>query len=631
MSEKSMKVRWLAGAAFLASCLAVQTAPAIGEPTVSEALRGLSLDGVSDAALSTSAGPLSDYETSADAVKAGDMAAFVALIRRDRETGDAPSAYSAMILAMDRAAAEDYDGARSVLDEARLETPGADLPDYLNSWILALEGDGDAAIETHRGSADALPGLTADLSLAAMLEGLGREEEALAVYASITPGEIKAPEHAFDPQNLVFRHVQTVIGRRTLLLRRLDRIDEAKAVYEQLAAAEPEQAVRYEAALESLETGRGLDIEPLTPATAFARSIADLSMSLYHQRIIRAALANQRIRGFDDQRSSLDQMALLLDPSNEALRQNVIQGLYQEALYDGAAHVAANAPEPSATIEMGAGQALLMAGRTDEARDALKRAQAAADDDEAFDVALGTANLFSSLYDEKASISAAREAADLAENDAERASANGVLFGVYDHFAKHKKALETARAAQEIDDTHDRRLVLATALGDAGQVDEGLKLLRRERLSRPNDPYMLNSLGYYMVTMTDKYAEGYKILARAVALAENDPYIGDSFGWARFKLGDFEGALRYIEAARDELLPLSHWEIDDHLGDIYWALDREDDAKAAWRRALTTFPPVDVKASLEDKLENGLNELPEKQKLPDLSLQDSAQVKERDI
>ncbi|MEO0981868.1 MAG: hypothetical protein AAFX03_04370 [Pseudomonadota bacterium] len=634
-----MKLRDLAAAASVTAIVAGCAAPG-GEPIDIHAFETVEMMTgykVSEAAMATAVigdngkpvGALA-YETPADAVKAGDMAAFVHLVKLDQMTGDAPPAFTAMILSIDRAADGDVEAARALLEDARGRNPNSDLPDYLDSWMLALEGDGDAAVDIHRQSAAALPGLTADLSLAAMLEGLGRDEEALAVYAALTPGEITAPEHDFDPQGIIFGHVQTVIARRTLLLRRLDRIEEAQAVYTRLAEAEPEQAARYAAAMESLIDGEGLDDEALTARTAFARTIADVSLSLYQQRLIRASVVGQRARGFDHERSSLDQMALLLAPENTGLRELVVNGLYREALFDGAAHVALSAPEPDAGLQLSAAQALLRAGEPDKAREALKRAADYAEDDERLNIASGSASIYMLLGDEDKAISLAEEGVGLAENDAERAFAHAVKAQVLQQFARHEDALVHARAARDLDDTHDRRVFLASVMGKAGEVDEATKILRAERLARPNDPYALNSLGYFLITETDRIEEGYKILVRAHALANNDPYIADSVGWAKFKFGEFDGARVLVEQSRDELSPHTHWEIDDHLGDIYWALDREVEAQEYWERALTTFPPKDVRVLIEDKLENGLQSLPESRPLPDVSLQDGA-VERQDI
>ena len=99
--------------------------------------------------------------------------------------------------------------------------------------------------------------------------------------------------------------------------------------------------------------------------------------------------------------------------------------------------------------------------------------------------------------------------------------------------------------------------------------------------------------------------------------------IADSFGWALYKLGDLDRARGLIEAARDDLKPKNHWEIEDHLGDIYWHLGREDDARTAWETALAAYPPKVERETIEAKLKDGLTTpRPEKQRLPEISLED---------
>ncbi len=175
-------------------------------------------------------------------------------------------------------------------------------------------------------------------------------------------------------------------------------------------------------------------------------------------------------------------------------------------------------------------------------------------------------------------------------------------------------------------------MALANALAEADEIDEALRLIRTESLARPNDPYMLNTLGYFLVEHTDRYAEAYRVLARANALAPADPYISDSFGWARYKLGDLEGARRYIEQSRNEIAPNVHWEIEDHLGDIYWHLGDKDAARAAWRTALNDYPSETKRAEIQEKLDNGLaGPPPEKQPLPKVSLGDEGEIGRQDI
>jgi tetratricopeptide (TPR) repeat protein len=114
-------------------------------------------------------------------------------------------------------------------------------------------------------------------------------------------------------------------------------------------------------------------------------------------------------------------------------------------------------------------------------------------------------------------------------------------------------------------------------------------------------------------------------------MAERDPYIADSLGWAYFRMGHLTEAKRLVELARQELEPHKHWEIESHLGDIYWYLDDKDAAKTAWQAAIDNRPPAEEKAALADRLANGLSDpVPERRPLPDVSLTDG-EVDRQDI
>ena len=620
----------------LAGCASTEPAQIVDATALAYEEASLSAAARSTAVIGANGKPvgISAYPAPIDAVKAGDMAAFLLMTQglapEDKESNPLFNAF----LAIDRAAAGDTAGARVILDirdGADETTSRSRLYGYLDAWFLAMDGQADAAIERHRGTSSGMPGLTGDLSLAAMLEAVGRPEQALAVYESLTPSNIEAPEHQFDPKGLLYSHVKTVISRHTLLLQRLGRIDEAKAVYQRLADAEPEEAISYAAALDSLETGKNLRNKSLTVRAAFAQSLADVSRAMQEQRIIRKIMMGGRPDGFDDQRSALDQVALLVYPEDEGLRTSIVDDFYENALYESAAHVALVGPKPTAPLEIAAGQALLMAGQEDAARAAIDRAIALSDDENRLQTLYGALQLRTLLDDESAAGDLLDDLLASAEGPAERAAAHGLAAEIHGQFGNYAKAAASAEQARDLDDTHDRRLALADAWGKAGKVNEAIILLRTERLARPNDPYTLNSLGYFLIIHTDKYEEGYRILARAKALAQHDPYISDSFGWALFKMGDLKAARRLVESSRKELQPHRHWEIENHLGDIYWYLDLKDDAREAWQYALNNRPPAVERRKLEDKLASGLTApAPEKRPLPDVSLTDG-EVDRQDI
>lgn len=629
----------------LAGCASTPSEPAYGEltPREQQLVKALATFtgayDVSDAAMATAVlnargtpVGLVAYEDPSDAVRAGDMAAYIASIQTGTVKDGYVSGFAATVLSLDEAAGGDYAGALETLAPAleneATQTTGA----FLKAWYLALDGQADEAVDAHRAVTNELPGLSGDLSFAALLDAIGRSEDALAVYSVITPADIVAPEHEFDPRGLVFSHVQLVVSRKALLLRRLGRIEDAQIQYRRLAAAQPEQKARYDDAIASLASGRGIDDEPLSVRTAFSRALSDYSLSLAYQRLIASALMGERERGYDEAKGTFDQLALLQDPENDSLRLAIFDDFYDEAMFDAAAHVLNSAPEQTNDLKMAAASVHLRQNEFDKAEDALDAAIDLAEADDRLATTAAAMGLYALMDKRGKALSLASQLDQLAETEAERASAHGMSSTIYSQFGEHDDALLQARAAVAIDDTHDRRMVLADRLAQAGKIDEGLILMRNEALSRPNDPYMLNSLGYYLVIHTERYEEAYRVLARASLLAPNDPYIADSYGWVRYKLGDLDGAQRYIEQSQAEILPNRNWEIEDHLGDIYWHQGDKDKAREAWGIALAEFPPDKERAKIADKLENGLNEpAPEKRPLPDVSLGDDNEVERNDI
>lgn len=144
----------------------------------------------------------------------------------------------------------------------------------------------------------------------------------------------------------------------------------------------------------------------------------------------------------------------------------------------------------------------------------------------------------------------------------------------------------------------------------------------RERLSRwneaeadlqraldlsPDQPDVLNYLGYSWIDRGERLTEGLAMIQRAVQLRPTSGAIIDSLGWAYYRLGDYAQALDYLEHAV-ELEPADPT-LNDHLGDVYWRLGRRIEARFQWRRALTLDP--DDPAAIQAKLENGLAAAPQ--------------------
>ena len=124
----------------------------------------------------------------------------------------------------------------------------------------------------------------------------------------------------------------------------------------------------------------------------------------------------------------------------------------------------------------------------------------------------------------------------------------------------------------------------------------------------PDEPLILNYLGYSMIEKKVNLNEALGMVKKAVELKPNDGYIVDSLGWAYFQLGDFEEAATNIERAVD-LNPADPI-IGEHLGDAYWRVGRTLEARFQWQHAKDNGPgPEDLKR-IEEKLLNGLPDEP---------------------
>jgi tetratricopeptide (TPR) repeat protein len=122
----------------------------------------------------------------------------------------------------------------------------------------------------------------------------------------------------------------------------------------------------------------------------------------------------------------------------------------------------------------------------------------------------------------------------------------------------------------------------------------------------PDQPHVLNYLGYSWIDQGVHLDEGMRMIRRAVEQRPDDGYIVDSLGWAHFRLGDYAEAVRHLERAV-ELKPEDPT-INDHLGDAYWKIGRVLEARFQWAHARDLKPEQDELTKILDKLKTGLPE-----------------------
>ncbi len=125
----------------------------------------------------------------------------------------------------------------------------------------------------------------------------------------------------------------------------------------------------------------------------------------------------------------------------------------------------------------------------------------------------------------------------------------------------------------------------------------------------PDRPELQNFLGYGWVDRGERVEEGMALIRKAAASRPDQGYIVDSLGWAYFRLGRYAEAVDNLERAA-ELAPTNP-EIVDHLGDAYWRTGREAEARYQWAAALALKPGDPTsEQTLRNKLDKGLPAIP---------------------
>lgn len=250
---------------------------------------------------------------------------------------------------------------------------------------------------------------------------------------------------------------------------------------------------------------------------------------------------------------------------------------------------------------------------------AIQEYRAVAPDDPAYHVAeLGRADALRRLNKEENAIEVLEQLA----------RSHGDLAVVHSTLGDVLRAQEDFGAAVE---AYDRAIALAPEAARVRWVLYYSRGIAHERLGdeaaserdfraalalNPEQPQVLNYLGYSMVEQQRNLAEALDMIERAVAGSPDSGYIVDSLGWVLYRLGRYEEAVIQMERAV-ELLAVDPV-VNDHLGDVYWAVGREREAEFQWRRALSFIDQsaMDTEADpdrIRRKLEVGLDKVLEEE------------------
>jgi Flp pilus assembly protein TadD len=422
----------------------------------------------------------------------------------------------------------------------RLATP------LLAAWAEVGEKRADAALQSLSAAADnkLVPELML-LHRALVADYADRVDDAALAYGALTmPGA-----------HLTWRTVE-LAGN---FYERHQRGPEARKLYERLED-EPDNASIVAAAIARVDSGTIPARVILSPKDGAAEALFDLASVLNQRDTLDIAMIYGRLAA--DLRPDLAIARLLLaEIADEEGRQEAALALYHGI--DGSSPLASPARLREAAM-------LDQLGRIDEAAALLRKL-----------------------------------AADQPKQ-AEALIALGDMLREHDRFGEAVTVYDEALARVGAARAGDWRLYYSrgVALERSKQWPRAEADLRHALELQPEQPLVLNYLGYSWIDQGVHLDEALKMVERAVTLRPSDGYIIDSLGWAYYRLGNYAKATENLERAI-ELVPEDPT-INDHLGDAYWRTGRQLEARFQWRRALQFKPDADEAAKIADKLEHGL-------------------------
>lgn len=555
-----------------------------------------------------------------------DMGAFMRGVRADYAAGRNAGAWGYVVI--DAIVANDPAFANEVVEAmAKAPPPPVLGASFMRPWALAAAGrtvEAKKAMSELRGAAGPIM-----RSLRALLaEGMGDAPGALAIYSE-GPKRLQPPNPAtagtpqFVAAALLFDIERSLALRHAELARASGRAEEARAVLTGLAAAAPDDAYIAER-LQKLQKNQDVQ-KQRTLAQALAVALDDQA-DLIEQRqsIIGAMRARGAKAPFNPLIASLHQSALLLDPNNGGVRLKEVNHLYQNGYFESALRIAQLGNpdrEAKAQLYSSAAQAAMKLGSGDGMAALIEQSLKL---DGGPLAKLSAAEVLASADAAPRAMQLIEEAMKSPLPLRQRVFAIMTKSQAQTQIGDITAAIASAREALGADpNNRDAKLFLAsTLIRSAPLRPEGLALLRGMLVKSPGDTSLMNNLGYSLVNghaTKEELDEGYKLLKEASRLAPEEPNLLDSMGWAYYQYGDFRNAKRYVDAAIEAYRPFENWELFDHLGDVQWRLGQQDAARDAWRKALKAFPPKPDRADIEGKLASGVKSAaPARREMPEV-------------
>ncbi|MBC7204266.1 MAG: tetratricopeptide repeat protein [Pusillimonas sp.] len=166
------------------------------------------------------------------------------------------------------------------------------------------------------------------------------------------------------------------------------------------------------------------------------------------------------------------------------------------------------------------------------------------------------------------------------QDDQERTVIALTQASIYKNAGRTDLAVDVLEKADKaLPDTPEIKYDLGMLYERQGNYDAFEQMMRRIIELTPDDANAYNSLGYTYVDQNRQLDEAQALLEKALQLEPDNPYILDSVGWYFYRTGDYESALQYLRRSF-EILPEA--EVAAHLGEVLWVMGRKDEAREVW-------------------------------------------------
>lgn len=480
-------------------------------------------------------------------VSSGDIEAAVS--RAQRVVASNPDMHlAALVLALHDTKRGNYGSARAQLSQSGNALFSVLVSRFVSAWIFEAQGQTDNALaELNYISSIAAFDLFRLSHKALVLDHAGRTERAATAYRA-----------ALDAGGDGAIRVVDAYGR---FLERTGRTEVARALYKNFLEQSPDNPM-ITTALARLEKGERPEPLIATPDQGIAEALYDIASALAQDRSVELPIVYL-------------QLTIYMRPDFD-VAQALLADLFQ------------------------------LIGRPADANALLARIDR--DSPLAKHAAIETAMNLDRMGETDSAIAQLRAIAGRDENDLRTLVSLGDVLRTHDRFAEAVDAYSRAIALVDASDNRYWSLFYTrgVALDRAGNWPKAERDFQHALDLDPNQPIVLNYLGYSWVDRGEKLKEALAMIERAVELMPDDGYIVDSLGWAHYRIGNYELAATYLERAVS--LRPEDPTINDHLGDAFWRVGRELEARFQWRHALALRPDEEVVPLIEHKLDFGLDD-----------------------